>query len=549
MKTHLKFLQWALLLSIFILNSCNKEEPIEEFPINYYAPIVYNAFTTTSKPFSYNADQIYNIENQEAVAVEIRELKEQNTYTAEQPLLLINPYGINQLSVYVYFKSEKPVKVWYTIESPYRPDFTREVNNLEYSEEMEFLALGFLPDRDCILKIYVQAVNEKNYHCYQYQGTLSWEHSNSKVPLQLQKDFQSSSKKPSKGLFIAPVMAHFDWQPFLLDFAFYDNDGYLRGHIVKNIHINSRLIIDENGDWIFEPKYNQVVVVNSKTGQVIRIYESNLGQQHHDIIIGNNNDLLRLVNANGQMEDLVESVDRTTGKASIILNMRNFFTGYDFTKNNNDWFHANSISCWREANNTSSLLISARELSAIIKVKDIYGTPAIDWIITSNKNIIDAFPQYTYLSQTSGRPNLGQHTITYIPHETDQSKYYIHFFNNFSDWNSSNNNFDYRDLEVGAIKQSSFFEKYLVDESISSLKPSQSLQVTFSNAVSSTQWQGNMFGYSDNTNIIIGSGCGDTNIPNTPRKIYEYDTDGNLILQFSFIVENVLFYRCFKYNI
>ncbi|MGL4981530.1 MAG: hypothetical protein ACRC4W_01495 [Treponemataceae bacterium] len=553
----------GLLIAIFgLLSSCHKQKtesqievheetqspPLEvQTPPKPFGTIQQDAFKTIAKPLASTVDVIYNQSNQDAIEQEIRDLKNDYTYTAENPLLLHNPYGTNPLSVYVYFKHPRPINVWYTIEANETPYFTRQVHENQYFDEIEFLALGFIPNKDCTLNIFIKAQEDETFTCYRFTGKIDTPPIPAAVPLQLTKDFQSTEEQPSQGLFVTHHILTATWQNIADDFFFYDNDGYLRGQLIKGT-LPSRLLID--GDvFIYEFSPTAVALVSKKSGKVLQIYESNLGIQHHDMILGTQNDLLRMINKDEQKEDLIERLDRQTGIATTLINFRDYFEDYDFSKNKNDWFHGNSISCWQELNGTTSLIISARELSAILKVKDIYGSKEIDWIITSNDNIKKAYPQYTYLNKNFGRPSLGQHTTTYVPHESDPSKYYIHFFNNFWDHNKSDNQYDYDNLDTSEINKSSFFEKYLIDETIKSTTPVQSIKVAHARTMSSTQWQSVNFGYTNNSNIIISCGSGtDTTNLGDPLQLYEYTEEGKLILQFSFPT-NIMFYRFFKYNL
>ena len=71
----------------------------------------------------------YNLDYQETVDKKINKLVKKEKPTSLTPLYIINPYGSNTCSVNVYFTSEEPLRVSYTVSSEGAPDFSENLYN------------------------------------------------------------------------------------------------------------------------------------------------------------------------------------------------------------------------------------------------------------------------------------------------------------------------------------------------------------------------------------------------------------------------------------
>lgn len=475
-------------------------------------------------------NEIYDLANQEAVRGEIDDLIANYEYTPKNPLVIKNPFGTNELGLYVYFETQKDCKVSYTVKAlgtPVIGDFTRIVNGGKYGTVHEFQIMGLVHQRLCEIDVELETIDAvRTASAIRVNGQCSTTPPNLSV-----EEKNDPDGKITEGMFaVFEAGARYNIHLF-------DNDGIRRGYITCGLSY-TRFLFDDDGNWIFDGAREKIVVMN-QLGEVIRIYHTPGYVNHHDLILGANNDILKLGTGGGQTEDIVLSVDRDTGAVTII-NMRDFFPGYDFGRNGGDWFHSNSMSIVPESDGSFSLLISSREMSAIVKIKDLYGTPSLDWMITDNTNMT---PYGTILTKINGIPNLGQHTITYIKHdETYPDKYYVHFFNNMFENSTSNNSYtdniyDFTGLDpdtVAAIRNLSSMDIYLIDEAAGTCELIQTVQVTYSIFMSSSQI------YMDN--YIIGSSYG--------PYVYECDSDGNVLVKFKFGsgVTSPQFYRTMKYN-
>ncbi len=130
----------------------------------------------------------------------------------------------------------------------------------------------------------------------------------------------------------------------------------------------------------------------------------------------------------------------------------------------------------------------------------------------------------------------GQHTVTYAEGESlPEGQYFLYMFNN-NFGGSESREFDWTTIpgiETSVSDGStSFYYKYLIDESAGTYRLVQSFEVPFSAYVSSVQEYG--------SNIIVNSGMAGV--------FGEYDSEGNLIREYTMELAKNYIYRVYKYS-
>jgi arylsulfate sulfotransferase len=491
-------------------------------------------------------ENIYTLSYQEDVQREIDGLKAGRT--VDNPLVILDPFGTNNLSLYVYFGSAEEGYVEYRINADIdgvaTPEFSRQINYGSVTRQHEFRIIGLVPGvtntitltlfnaSNIVVSTNTFPVNAPVLNMVSYE------------PDYPKKFIVTPYGTPSGGLFISSCQSAGNAAAWLKSTSLMiDNDGIIRGQITISSSNNPKIVF-LNGKMIYASSINEMAVVNS-LGKVEKLYSMAPYTLHHDFVIDENN-ILVLVDGAGRKEDQIFKIDMDTGIGAIHLDLRTYFPGYDFTKNSTDWFHSNSLSVMKEIDSTTSLLISSREMSAILKINDIYGTKTLRYLITDNQGIYSYGTRLDRVTSITGRvliPNLGQHTITYAgpenPGDPGNGKYYIHFYNNNYRVNNSGIDWNaYLSPEVLSLTETkSMLELYLVDEGINRCTLLKSMDVTYSPIMSSSQiYDGNFVGGSA---MVF--------------RIHEFDSDGNLLLNISYDNDDVtnqpLFYRVFKYPI
>ena len=129
-------------------------------------------------------------------------------------------------------------------------------------------------------------------------------------------------------------------------------------------------------------------------GRVVRTYPLGGYELHHDINYGPDNTVVALTEAPGRttVEDLVIEVDLETGAVTELVDFSELMADYKdaythvigatdtffWQAGEWDWIHLNTV---EYLPGEDSLIVSSRETSAIIKVTDVHGEPAVSYLI------------------------------------------------------------------------------------------------------------------------------------------------------------------------
>lgn len=200
-----------------------------------------------------------------------------------------------------------------------------------------------------------------------------------------------------------------------------------------------------------------------------------------------------------------------------------------------DWMHINSLALVDK----TSLIISSRETSTIIKLDNIYSNPTIDYMIGSDNFWQESGYDSLLLNKTSDfSMQAGQHCVTYVEDNSlPQGQYYLYLYNNNLavsttrpdyDWKSDSN---YSNAYYNLKKGTSYYYKYLVNENDRTVELVSSIPVAYSGYVSSVQEL--------DGNVIIDSGIA--------MSWGEYSQDGTLLKTFK-TTGGKFVYRVFKYD-
>ena len=202
-----------------------------------------------------------------------------------------------------------------------------------------------------------------------------------------------------------------------------------------------------------------------------------------------------------------------------------------------DWIHLNSLQYMEEED---SLIVSSRETSTIIKLKNIHGDTELDWLAGDSRFWADT-PYADYCLEQEGDfvPQYGQHCVEYLYDGDEEGVYYLAIYNN-NYW--SLNSRDDFDLELadsvgtdlyGLGDETSQVYVYKIDENNGTFALDSSFDVPYSSIVSN----GSVYG--DSGHWVVNSGV---------SKVFgEYDAEGNLIREFSYECD-MQNYRTFKYD-
>lgn len=493
--------------------------------------------------FSYEStDDIYNLNNQNATYEQIKSLKEKNNYTVEKPLLIKNPYGTNTTSLYVYFESSVETYAKYTIHTPNMEleDYSHilyngKTDNLTTNHEYQLI--GFIPSTDN--EVTIELYDAKDQLIEANTFIIPMDSLDSRASLTLKKTTGVSSTSLSEGLYF--IFGNDAKNPEAPDnILLYDNNGILRGEIPLLSYRSDKVeMVGEN--LLYSYGFSNLCLVD-RLGRIVNTYDIGIYKQHHDFIyIGNDTVLILTTDSTrDSKEDIVLTLNLSTKEYDVLIDFRELM--YDeyikstlpSDKKILDWLHFNTI----QIINNDSLILSSRELSTIIKVDNIFSTPAIGYLIADKSIWEDSNYKSKLLTKIGDFVSqAGQHTVTFVDDNSlPEGQYYLHLFNNNFGAMYTRPSYDWSNIpgvgKKGDKAEYSMYYRYLIDEVKGTYELVKEVKVPYSSIVSSTQEYGG--------NIITNSGW--SNVYN------EYDNEGQLIAEFSY--ENKTYtYRVFKYNL
>lgn len=499
----------------------------------YYAPFdneisVYQLIPEEieSKDFTY-----YDMNVQERLAGALENLKKENSYSLQSPLAVWNPYGTGSNGLYIYFQEQEAAEIWYTIsvENSEYSDYTAQASVSDGSDK-EFLLIGLVP-------------GEKNHVTITLKDSHGNELENASFFLDvpdtisgyntiLESASGQSQEQLSDGLYYT-----LGTQGYYGYMFFFDNDGILRYEMLLDGYKADRVLMDGD-EMICCVSSNQIGKINA-LGRVTALYTLDGYVMHHDFNWGDDGSLVVLATKNNASDhrvmDRVLQIDMETGAVEEIIDLKQLFPDYYgktkkveetssffWQAGTRDWMHINTI----ESLEDSSILLSSRETSTIIKISDAYNNPCVEYLIGDASFWEDTgYEELCYEKDGDFTEQYGQHTVTYVEaDELDSGQYYLLMYNNNYYTNSTRKDDFVPDLNENVSQKltdedsSSYIYVYLVDENSRTYSLTWSFEVPYSSIVSSVQQY--------DGNYVVNSGVAQT--------WGEYDASGVLIKSFAY---------------
>lgn len=282
---------------------------------------------------------------------------------------------------------------------------------------------------------------------------------------------------------------------------FFDDDGVMRYEMVLEGFGLDRVLFD--GNEIITCVSSSKLARIDGLGRVTQVYSLDGYELHHDIGFGADGEVLALAeHADGEnVEDQVLSINLETGEVTNVLDFTELMEPYfDMTRpvtptddffwqaGEWDWMHLNSL---QYMESDDSLIVSSRETSTIIKVKNIHSEPEVDWLAGDERFWEDTPYADLCLTQDGDFvPQYGQHCVELLRSGEEDGVYYLAVYNN-NYW-SLNSRDDFEldvDDSVGTDLYGTGSEKsqvyvYRIDENARTFSLDDSFDVPYSSIVS-----------------------------------------------------------------
>lgn len=448
------------------------------------APKVYEVFSVTE-----SLEDLYDTGRHTEVYERIGALKRDGDYTKENPLVVYNPYGVNAHSVYVYFKTEQPVRVSYriSVQADGIPTFSAKCPSAEpYSTEHEYLLVGLTAAQNNRISMVLED-EEGNSTVRTFYVTAGSRYG-------LGKDTLDVTKSAGEVVLSDGLFAHFGNVTGNKEAVqLYDNDGVLRSEFPIVEGSAKRFLFLE--DLIYFNVSDTRIVAMDAFGRVRRSYTTEgytIGQDYCPDTDGKK--LLVLASrcpVEGKtvsVDDILLAVDLISGEVKEIVDMGALLKEYkELCKENDegvlDWIGLNSVQKW----NDTGVLLGAREASAAFKVKDIYGIPMLDYIIGEPLMFEGTgYEEYLLTKTDDFEAFAGANAFTCVKEELMPSGVYeLYLYDNHVAGTDSRPEFDYSGMaeDLGSsLKKGtvSYFCRYLVNETARTWELTESLPLDYS---------------------------------------------------------------------
>ncbi len=492
----------------------------------------------------------YDLDVQQRLAGALQSLKDDSvmTWTATTPLAVLNPYGTGSNGLYLYFTTEMDTKVSYTIHVDKEgvSDFTADAmdaSGQEYGKTHEFQIIGLVPGEtnEVTMTISGSWGNARQIVSF----TVDMPETKSGYDTQLEVTEGTSEQPQAEGLFtMMRVNGHLGYG------FFFDDDGVMRYEMVLEGFGLDRVLFD--GNEIITCVSSSKLARIDGLGRVTQVYSLDGYELHHDIGFGADGEVLALAeHADSEnVEDQVLSINLETGEVTNVLDFTELMEPYfDMTRpvtptddffwqaGEWDWMHLNSL---QYMESDDSLIVSSRETSTIIKVKNIHSEPEVDWLAGDDRFWEDTPYADLCLTQDGDFvPQYGQHCVELLRSGEEDGVYYLAVYNN-NYW-SLNSRDDFEldvDDSVGTDLYGTGSEKsqvyvYRIDENARTFSLDDSFDVPYSSIVSNGSACGDAGNWTVNSGVAMVFG--------------EYDAEGTLIREYAYecTMQN---YRTFKYD-
>ena len=247
----------------------------------------------------------YDPEVQERLDNTLQSLKTQGMqWTATTPLAVLNPFGTGSNGLYLYFNTDQPTRVSYTVEVPDSdiPAFSADaadISGQEFTRTHEFQLIGLVPGETNRVTMTMTGSWGNTRQVVSF--TVTMPETSSGYATRLEVTEGSSDQPQDEGLFAMMRVNGTLGYGF-----FYDNAGVLRYEMVLEGFGLDRILFD--GDEIVTCASASKLARINGLGKVTQVYDLTGYDLHHDIGFG----------ADGEVLALAEEADSQTVELSLI---------------------------------------------------------------------------------------------------------------------------------------------------------------------------------------------------------------------------------------
>lgn len=467
--------------------------------------------------------------------------KAEGGWTAQNPLLVLDPYGTTRTGLYVHFADDSAGELSFVDSVADAKDFAKTAAN-HAETGFEGLVVGLVPGATNTLALTWRPKSGKAV-----RGSLSIRTPTtaSGYSSTISADV-NDAEALTEGLFAMSGISGPGNNSFLMD-----NAGIMRAELASTTSAQHHLVV-EDGRIVTTTGSAQVSVLDhlGHAGTII-----DLGKQsvHHDLdVVGDAAFVLTSVTSSGRSEDRVTRVDLSTGEVEQVVDLQKVFPEYeklahtrtgdglgDPVATGEDWIHINTLQIIDDV-----MYLSSRETStafALENALDAGSTPSVRWMLGA-EGLWEGTGYEGKFLEPSGSMigNAGQHSVHRVDDDSlPDGQFYLEMFNNNYWYVGTRNEADWKDegpdnASTDELEGTSHMLRYLVDENTWSYTEDLAVEVPYSSVVS------NVFRLGSggiHENAVVNSGKSGV--------FSERDADGEVLASYRYDTSN-LGYRVYK---
>ena len=445
------------------------------------------------------------------------------TYDEDNPLVIYNPFLTNSQSLYVYFETQQPYSVSYSIHLPEEDykDFRGNVvpNDPTTSCVHEFQITGLIPDatnmitlrltdkdgRVTIRRFYYYNENDVEASTIQLEVTQG-----TKVVQNEDKTFSTvpaSEEAAATGMFVTFPVAN-EVNPFL---RIYDNDGVQRAELPLNEYGTKNMLFAD-GMMYYKVSGEKMVGLNH-LGQAEVIYTAEGYTLGEDYCLDKNGDILVIAGKSGKTVtyDRILLIERATGNVTELVDMGNLLSEYKTlckaAGKEKEWIHLNSI----DLVDGNRILVGDEATGTIIKIRRLYNDPRIAFMVGDAEIFKETSYAKEYFLRMDNEFEM-HHNLSVVKYQEydkiRESRHYIYLLNTNEDKKYGKKEEPY-----------AYYYRYLVDEAEFGVRLQDSFVIPAVAEDGCVEWYGE--------HLLVNG--------DVISEFHEYDSEFNLINTYRYV--------------
>ena len=437
------------------------------------------------------APALYDASTQQARHEERAEKKAEKTWTAADPLLVLDPYGSTLTGLYVYFEDEATGSLDVLARAASTADFAHTAANHASSGGFEGLVIGLIPGAHTDLTLtWRPEGGEEGAGTVKVKAPATASGYGTAVAAEIHDD-----DALTPGLFALNGVTGLSNNTYLLD-----NTGIMRAEIHAEDTAAHRFL-SADGRIVTTTGSRQLGVLDP-LGHASTLVDLGEHSVHHDLaVVGDLAYLLTSNSSSERVEDRVLRVDLASGAVDQVVDLQQLLPDYESLAHaqegeaggsvvqGKDWIHINSLDI-----TDGVMILSARETSTIIALDDALepgGEPSVRWMIGVPELWEGTgYEEHFLAPEGEVLGNAGQHSVHRIDDDAlPEGQFYLEMFNN-NYWRvSTREDADWQDVGPANATTDehdgvSHALRYLVDETAGTYSQDAAVELPYSSVVS-----------------------------------------------------------------